>query len=150
MEIALRSEEDEICRAAEAVESLCPAAGFSRDRCDEVRTAVLEALSNAMTHAHRSRPDLLILVRAAVAEGSLFVEIRDQGPGPAALPPPPDLEKKLAGTEHPRGWGIHLMRMLASQVEFRVAGGSNTLRLRFEAARPDEPVPARIRNEPEG
>jgi serine/threonine-protein kinase RsbW len=150
MEIALRSEEDEICRAAEAIESLCPRAGYSKDRCDEVRTAVLEALSNAMTHAHGSRADLLILVRANVAKGSLFVEIRDQGSGPRAIPPQPDLEKKLAGTEHPRGWGIHLMRMLASMVEFQVAGGSHTLRLRFDANRPQEPVPARIRDEPGG
>jgi anti-sigma regulatory factor (Ser/Thr protein kinase) len=146
MEIALRSDEDEICRAAEAVETLCATAGFPPERCDDIRTAVLEALSNAMTHAHRSRPDLLILVRARVAGSSLVVEIRDQGRGPAAIPPPPDLERKLAGTEHPRGWGIHLMRMLASEVEFRVTPRDNTLRLRFDTARPERLTPARIRN----
>lgn len=149
MEIALRSEEEEICRAAEAVEALGVAAGFPRERCDDVRTAVLEALSNAMTHAHGSRPERLIQVRARVAGSSLFVEIRDQGRGPAAIPPPPDLERKLTGTEHPRGWGIHLMRMLASKVEFLVTPRDNTLQLRFDVARPERLVPARIRNGPE-
>jgi sigma-B regulation protein RsbU (phosphoserine phosphatase) len=148
MEIALRSDEDEICRAAEAVESLCPTAGFSRQRCEDVRTAVLEALSNAMSHAHDSRPELPILVRAAVAGRSLLVEIRDRGAGPSLIPPEPDLAKKLAGTETPRGWGIHLMRMLASEVEFHVDAGGHTVRLRFDATRPATLAPARIRNGP--
>jgi anti-sigma regulatory factor (Ser/Thr protein kinase) len=148
MEIALRSDEDEVCRAAEAVESLARAAGFPPARCDDVRTAVLEALSNAMTHAHGSRPDLLILVRAAVAGSCLRVEIHDHGRGPGAIPPSPNLERKLAGIEHPRGWGIHLMRMLASQVEFLVGAGGHTLRLRFDAERPPRPARARIRSGP--
>lgn len=149
MEIVLRSEEDEICRAAEAIESLCDPAGFPPQRRHEVRIAVLEGLSNAMLHAHGGRADLLILVRANLAAPSLVVEIRDQGTGPPGVPPTPDLERKLAGLEHPRGWGIHLMQMLASEVEFRAEpGGGNTLRLRFEARRPEKPVEARIRREP--
>ncbi|HMB69607.1 MAG TPA: ATP-binding protein [bacterium] len=148
MEIALRSDEDEICRAAEAVESLCPTAGFSRQRCEDVRVAVLEALSNAMTHAHGSRSEVPILVRAAVAGTSLLVEIRDHGSGPPLIPPEPNLAKKLTGAETPRGWGIHLMRMLASEVEFRVDHRGHTVRLRFEAARPAALAPASIRSEP--
>lgn len=145
----LKSDEDEVCLAAEAVESMAAGAGFSAERVDDIRTAVLECLSNAMSHAHKRRAELLIGLRAVLAGSSLLVEVRDQGPGPPSLPPEPDLERKLAGMEHPRGWGIHLMRILASEVEFVVSAEGHTARLRFDPERPDEPVAARIRRDGE-
>lgn len=146
MEITLKSGEEEICRGAEAVEALCGQAGFSTDRRDEVRTAVLEALSNAMIHAHQARLEMPIVVRAAVHGSSLLVEILDRGPGPREIPPEPDLEKKLNGLEDPGGWGVHLMRLLASEVDFVVRPGEgHSVRLRFEERSPERPVDARIR-----
>lgn len=139
MEIALRTTEDEITRGAEEVEALCDEAGFAAARKDEVRTAVLEALSNALIHGSRSRRDRIVL-RAAVEGSCLLVEVADAGPGPRRLPPAPNLERKLQGLEPPGGWGVHLMCLLASEVQFLIQpGGGHVVRLRFEARSPEPP-----------
>jgi len=139
MEIALKTTEDEITRGAEEVESLCDEVGFEPARKDEVRTAVLEALSNALVHGNRGRRGP-ILLRAHVEGSSLVVEVGDRGTGPKEFPPPPSLERKLQGLEPPGGWGVHLMCLLASEVRFLVhPEGGNVVRLRFEARSPEHP-----------
>jgi anti-sigma regulatory factor (Ser/Thr protein kinase) len=146
MEMALSTTEDDVVRGAEAVEQLCDRAGFGAARRDEVRTAVVEALSNAMIHGNRYDRARPILLRAVARTSELSVEIEDTGPGVTRLPPEPDLARKLAGRETPGGWGIHLMRSLASVVEFEVRPeGRHTVRLRFGARAPRHPVDAVIR-----
>lgn len=135
---------------AREVAALGEALGFSRTRCYEVQTAVGEALTNAALHGNGdARAPIALTARPGGRE--LVVEVHDRGGGLRGIPPLPDLEKKVRGEERPGGWGVFLMRSLASDVQFVVhAGGGHTLRLRFDAAAPSEPVEPRITETPDG
>jgi serine/threonine-protein kinase RsbW len=151
MERTLTGSNDEILDLAREVASLGEKLGFTRKRAWEIQTAVVEALSNAALHGNGGREDDPIELTATPAGERLLVEVRDRGPGLRGIPPLPDLDKKLRGEERPGGWGVFLIRSLASDVQFVVhPGGGHTLRLRFEAEAPAHPVEPRIRETPDG
>ena len=130
---------------AREVAALGEALGFSETRRHEVQTAVGEALTNAARHGHGDREEDRIHLEARVDDDRLLVQVRDRGAGLRMIPALPDLEKKIRGEERPGGWGVFLMRSLASDVHFVIhARGGHTLRLQFDARAPEKPVEPRI------
>jgi anti-sigma regulatory factor (Ser/Thr protein kinase) len=145
MEIELLGTSDTIAGALDSVASLCSEQGFAGPRVDEIITAVGEALTNAMQHGHHFVAERRIVLRAWPNRGDVVVEVEDSGNGFDAIPPLPNLQKKLEGTERPTGWGVFLMRTLASEVVFsKPSHGGHRVHLRFAPAAPATPAPALI------
>jgi anti-sigma regulatory factor (Ser/Thr protein kinase) len=113
-------------QVAAAVQDLAlPAA-----RLDRLKTAVAEAVTNAIEHGNQNRPERPVTLTVLVSATALCVRVTDQGAG---LPHPetarPDLAAKLAGRQTPRGWGVFLMKNLVDDVRDRSSGTEHTIDL---------------------
>ncbi len=90
------------------------------DRLANLKTAVAEAVMNAMEHGNQHQPGKAVSLQVRASQTTLVVHIRDEGgqrPMPAAGGfAEPDLEAKLAGLQSPRGWGLFLIRNLVDEV----------------------------------
>ncbi len=103
----------------ETASSVAQLLGLSPERVDDLRTAVSEACLNAMQHGNHFSPRQFVKVTFRVQNDSLQVDIRDAGEGLENWPQPPNLERKLAGEEPSRGWGVFLIEHLVDKVEFK-------------------------------
>jgi anti-sigma regulatory factor (Ser/Thr protein kinase) len=112
-------------RVADAVRDL----GLPAWRLERLGTAVAEATTNAMEHGNGYRSDLLVHVQVLAAPDALFVRIGDDGIGPIAEPPVPDLAAKLSGQQAPRGWGLFLIRNLVDDLRIGGGDGGHTVEL---------------------
>jgi anti-sigma regulatory factor (Ser/Thr protein kinase) len=98
---------------------------------EAVKTAVAEAVMNAIEHGNGLRVELPVIVDVLVTAGDLVIRIADQGLGrgvPAATVP--DLDAKLEGRQSPRGWGLFLIREMVDDVETKLEDGRHILELR--------------------
>lgn len=123
-----------------SIEQLCDQIIDEMDRCGypdaarfALRLAWEEAISNAIHHGNRDRPDGAIEVAWQVDPRRICVRITDQGQGfdPASIPDP-TLDENL---DCPTGRGLLLMRAYMTGVLFDPPG--NTVRLIY-----DNPTPA--------
>lgn len=115
-----------------AVATVAAAAGLAEDRIDDLRIAVTELASNALTHGSGQ-----VTARCWVAAGELLCEVSGRGeltdPLAGRIPPPVD------GV---RGRGLLLVHQLCDLVDIHTADGTTTVRLHLEL---DEvPPPTRV------
>ena len=102
-------------RVTEALDGL----GLAPTRLDDLRTAVAEAVMNAVEHGNDGRDDLPVDVRVTVGVDAIVVDVTDHGAGellPKAVIEP-DLDAKLRGEQTPRGWGLFLIRELLDDLQ---------------------------------
>ena len=85
---------------------------------------------NAMEHGNEYRRDRPVTIRVLYAPDALRVQVTDRG-DTVALPESeaPDIEKKLAGEQRPRGWGLFLIENLVDEARVTGVGGTHTLEL---------------------
>lgn len=95
---------------------------------DRIRVALREALANAAEHGNRYQPERRIRVGGRVDEGSLWVEVEDEGDGFDAAATMADL--KRADKRRDRGRGLLFMAGIADEVRYE-QGGSRVV-LRFD------------------
>lgn len=108
--------------------------GLAKTRCpcgdlDEIRTALSEALNNALRHGCRLDPDKRIHLRCHCdPQTGLELSVRDEGSGfdPGRLPDPTAPEN----LERFGGRGIYLIRQLMDEVEFHAGGCEIRMRRR--------------------
>ena len=105
------------------------------DRLDRLKTAVSEAAMNAIEYGSQGRADVPFDVSVAVTAADVIVRVTDRalsGPVPTD-PEAPDLERKLAGDQKPRGWGLFLIEHMvdAMDVSANQAAGTQTVTLRI-------------------
>jgi serine phosphatase RsbU (regulator of sigma subunit)/anti-sigma regulatory factor (Ser/Thr protein kinase) len=109
----LGSERRAMARVIDAVGELnLPAA-----RIERLRTAVVEAVMNAIEHGNQNRKELPVDVAVLASAESLSVRVTDAGNAHALPPPePPDVEAKLDGLQPPRGWGLFLIKHMVDDM----------------------------------
>jgi len=106
--------------AMDAAATLAEIMGFSSARVEDLRTAVSEACINAMEHGNRLRARDRVELLLVHGPRTLKVQVHDCGRGfPIAMRTEPNIAKKLAGEESPRGWGLFLIERLVDRVEFK-------------------------------
>ncbi len=100
-------------RVASAVQGLLPIGAM-----DRLKTAVAEAVMNAIEHGNQSQADQMVHIQVQASDRMVSVIVADQGSGQfAPARADPDLEAKLAGLESPRGWGLFLIRNMVDDMK---------------------------------
>ncbi|MCU0493991.1 MAG: ATP-binding protein [Chloroflexaceae bacterium] len=118
--------------AMDTASSIATRMGFKNDRVESLKTAVGEAVTNAIEHGNQHDAAMKVIVMLLVQDGELVVSVADQGrktltedcttrtPRIAEV-----MEKADKG-----GWGIWLIRELMDEVEFGVTpNGGNQIRM---------------------
>jgi serine/threonine-protein kinase RsbW len=92
------------------------------------RTALAEALANAIAYGNRHDPDLVVRVRVEVTREAVRLHVTDEGGGfdPADVPDPTRPE----GLVREDGRGLFVLKGLVDQVAFNERGNSVCLTLR--------------------
>lgn len=91
------------------------------DRAAALGTAVAETTMNAIEHGNGLQTAVPVEVAVAVTANAVRVSVGDQGDGPGQeAVERPDLDRKLAGLQPARGWGLFLVEQLVDAVESEV------------------------------
>ncbi|HET6909475.1 MAG TPA: ATP-binding protein [Mycobacteriales bacterium] len=118
-----------LARVAEAVAG----SGLAPDQLERLKTAVAEATMNAIEHGNHNNAALDVDITVIDAGDSVSVLIVDQGGAHAATGDTavelPDLDKKLAGLQSPRGWGLFLIQNMVDEMDVFTDGDKHTVRL---------------------
>ena len=126
-----------ISRVAETASS----AGISAGRLERLKTAVAEATMNAIEHGNKNQAEIPVDVEIIQTGDEITVAISDQGGAPtqdpAADAEEPDLVKKLAGAQRPRGWGLFLIRNMVDAMEVTTDGQRHTVWLTMRTSAPE-------------
>ncbi len=122
------SDRDEIDRIQQDILVVLARYDYDDAACFAVRTAIEEAVSNAIHHGNDNDPRRKVTIEYTADEGSIEIEIEDEGTGfdPESIPDPTRPEN----VDIPSGRGIMLMRVYMSEVEFTPAG--NRVRMRYQ------------------
>ncbi|HEU4921174.1 MAG TPA: ATP-binding protein, partial [Candidatus Limnocylindrales bacterium] len=123
---ALGNERDAMQRVAEVVAPL----GLEPPRLERLKTAVAEAVMNAIEYGSQGNPAVPVDVRVDADDRSVRVRVTDRAlSGPVPDVEPPDLDAKLEGRQRPRGWGLFLIRNMVDAMDVSAADGLQTVTL---------------------
>ena len=125
---AVRTLTTDLAAVDSVVEELARGVGvdeWAGDLGFRFRTALTEALVNAMKHGNGCDPSKAVEVAVSASEKALVVRVSDQGSGfdPVKIPDPTQPER--IGASH--GRGVFLMRSLCEDVSYNSAGNEVTL-----------------------
>ena len=98
--------------AMDAAASLARRMGFNADRIDALRTALAEAVTNAIEHGNEQDAAMKVLVMLTVKSDELIVSVADQGRKQLDQEKTvitPKIEDSFTRTDK-GGWGIWLIR----------------------------------------
>ena len=118
--------------AMDTASSLARRMGFAADRVEALRTAIAEAVTNAIEHGNAQDSGMRVLVMLTARPDELVVSVADQGrkqldQGQTTLSP--RIEDAF-DRQDKGGWGIWLIRELMDEVEFSTApSGGNQVRM---------------------
>jgi len=130
LQVTLPGEQGNERQAMDLVAEAVAGVGLEPAKLDRLKTAVSEAAMNAIEYGSQSDPSIPIDVEVVVSGGDLIVRISDRGlGGPLGDSEEPDLEKKLAGEQKPRGWGLFLIKHMVDAMEIETHGTGQTLAL---------------------
>ncbi|HIG73769.1 MAG TPA: ATP-binding protein [Bacteroidetes bacterium] len=118
----------ELARVRRHVESWAREAGLSERAARQIRTAVDEAVANAIEHGIGDRAAETVTIQARAEAGGLAVVVRHRGDrfDPTAPPVPlADVRKRRAV----HGYGLHLLRALVDELGYTHSRGTNEVRL---------------------
>jgi serine/threonine-protein kinase RsbW len=123
-----------LTQVAEAVAG----SGLAPDRLDRLKTAVAEATMNAIEHGNLNRAEIPVDIEVTQSGTDIIVTITDQGGSGASADPgeQPDLVRKLAGEQSPRGWGLFLIRHMVDALDVTTRGTRHTVRLTMSTTIP--------------
>ena len=125
------NEREAMDRVAAAIADL----GLPTDRLERLKTAVSEAAMNAIEYGSQGRDDVPFDVEVAVTPADVVVRVTDRALS-GAVPTDaetPDIERKLAGEQKPRGWGLFLIEHMVDAMDVTTDddAGTQTVTLRL-------------------
>ncbi len=120
--------------AMDTASAMAKRMGFATDRVDSLRTAVSEAVTNAIEHGNQHDAAMKVVVIFTGSEEGLTIDVADQGRkrlDAAAIDRLPDIHQVIhSDNDDKGGWGIWLIKELMDEVQFSVAPtGGNQLRM---------------------
>jgi len=89
------------------------------DRLERLKTAVSETAMNAIEYGSQSRNDITFDVGVEVTPTDVVVRVTDRALS-GAIPTDaevPDIDRKLAGEQKPRGWGLFLIEHMVDAID---------------------------------
>ncbi len=114
-------------RVAAAVGGL----GLPPARLERLKTAVSEATMNAIEYGSQGRPEVPVDIEVETTADAIVVRITDRALS-GAFPDEaetPDIERKLAGDQKPRGWGLFLIKNMVDSMDVTEDGSTQTVTL---------------------
>jgi serine/threonine-protein kinase RsbW len=118
--------------AMDTASSLARRMGFAHDRVESLKTAISEAVTNAIEHGNQRDAAMKVVVLLTALEDGLIVSVADQGRKQLdenCTTTSPKIEDAFERDDK-GGWGIWLIRELMDEVEFSTApSGGNQVRM---------------------
>jgi serine/threonine-protein kinase RsbW len=118
--------------AMDTASSLARRMGFHPDRVESLKTAISEAVTNAIEHGNQQDAAIKVVVLLTARDDELIVHVADQGRKQLdqdCTTGTPTIEDAFE-REDKGGWGIWLIRELMDEVEFTTApSGGNQVRM---------------------
>ena len=107
-----------------AVDEITVSANVLHAAYGKIMVAILEAVTNAITHGNKFSPDKSVDITLVCKDGKFSVTVKDEGPGfsPNEIPDP-TLPENL---EKFHGRGVFLMKKLADEITFNEKGNEVT------------------------
>ncbi len=105
--------------------------GLPPARLERLKTAVSEAAMNAIEYGSQGRPEIPVDIEVETTDDAIVVRITDRGLS-GAVPEAaeaPDIERKLAGEQKPRGWGLFLIKNMVDSMDVTEDGSTQTVTL---------------------
>jgi serine phosphatase RsbU (regulator of sigma subunit)/anti-sigma regulatory factor (Ser/Thr protein kinase) len=112
-------------RVVEAVQLL----PLSADRLENLNTAMIEAVRNAIHHGNHDRPELPVTIAIRKNDWKLSITVTDSGSDPVPELPLPDLQAKLSGKQSPFGWGLFLIQQLVDEIYISSDANHHTIEM---------------------
>lgn len=108
--------------AIEKAASVAKEMGFSKDRIEDLKTAVAEACINAIEHGNKFDEDTKVGITLTASDNSLQVVVSDTGDGIDSEKIP---KKRLTenGLPQRRGYGVYLISNLVNEFSFENTPG---------------------------
>jgi serine/threonine-protein kinase RsbW len=118
--------------AMDTASSLAIRMGFHSDRVEALKTAISEAVTNAIEHGNQHDATMKVIVMLTARKDGLVVSVADQGRkllDQECTYRIPNIDAILTKADK-GGWGIWLIRELMDEVEFSQApSGGNQVRM---------------------
>jgi serine/threonine-protein kinase RsbW len=106
--------------AREAVATVAKRLGFSQERIEDIKLAIAEACTNAISYGSEEDSRTKIVVVLTADEDKLDILVKD--PGFGGPPPdeivPPSIEDMMAGKRKFGGMGLYIIQELMDKAEF--------------------------------
>ncbi|MEI7893625.1 MAG: ATP-binding protein [Myxococcales bacterium] len=122
---------DQVSDACDVLREFCEGHGVSEDQSYPLVLALEELGANVVNHGYRGRADGRFEVHMTCLDNALELEVIDAAPAFNPLEaPPPDLDASIE--DRPiGGLGVHLVRQLTEQIEYRRTQGHNHVIVRL-------------------
>lgn len=105
-----------------AVEVIARKMGFIPERIEELKTAIGEAVGNAIEHGNQKNADARVLVELIVESEALVMRVIDRG-----LRPIPDIAVERIFPDDNRGWGLQWIKDFTDEAATQAKPGQNEI-----------------------
>jgi serine phosphatase RsbU (regulator of sigma subunit)/anti-sigma regulatory factor (Ser/Thr protein kinase) len=126
--------------AMDRVAAVAAGLGLGPARLERLKTAVSEAAMNAIEYGSQGRPEVPVDIVVETTTEAVVVRITDRAlsgdvPDDAEAP---DIERKLAGEQKPRGWGLFLIKSMVDSMDVTTDGSTQTVTLTMAREEPTD------------
>lgn len=129
LEVVVGNSIADVDRFAGTLETFAAEHGLSDRVCMALSLALHEHLTNVVNYAFTDREPHGIRVRLEVSAGQVVAEVRDEGRAYNPLERP-EVDTTVSIDDRPiGGLGVHFIRRLMDEVDYRRDGETNVLRM---------------------